>query len=104
MVAPGRARFYPNALMPRLFRLLIRSYQLLVSPVLAWLGGPASGCRFEPTCSRYCIEAVEMHGFIRGLWLTIKRLGRCHPWGGSGLDPVPPRTPQRRAVAQIVCE
>jgi uncharacterized protein len=103
MVASDQTRFYPNALMLRLLRLLIRSYQLLISPVLSWLGGPASGCRFQPTCSRYCLEALEIHG-IYGLWLTVKRLARCHPWGGSGLDPVPPRTSEQTAVGQVTCE
>ncbi|HEY4282082.1 MAG TPA: membrane protein insertion efficiency factor YidD [Chthoniobacterales bacterium] len=90
--------------MLRLLRLLVRSYQVLISPLLAWLSGPASGCRFQPTCSRYCIEALETHGCFRGLWLTVKRVGRCHPWGGSGLDPVPPPAPTDRTVAPCVCE
>ncbi len=71
-------------------RVLIRGYQLLISPVLSWLGGPGAGCRFEPTCSHFFIEAVERHGVIRGGWLGLKRLARCHPWGGHGFDPVPP--------------
>ena len=62
---------------------LIRLYQLTLSP---WLGNP---CRYEPTCSRYAAEAIELHGAVRGVWLAAKRLGRCHPWGGSGYDPVP---------------
>jgi uncharacterized protein len=78
-----------------LIRLLIRSYQLVVSPALSWLvGQPNAGCRFEPTCSRYFLEAVETHGILRGSWLGIKRIGRCHPWGGHGWDPVPPKTPK----------
>jgi putative membrane protein insertion efficiency factor len=88
--------------MLRLFRLFVRSYQILVSPILSWLGGPGTGCRFQPTCSQYCIEAVETHGLLVGLWLALKRLGRCHPWGGSGHDPVPPR--MQRPVAQVTCE
>lgn len=63
--------------------LLIRAYQLLVSP---WLG-PA--CRFEPSCSGYAREAVERHGVLRGGWLAMRRLLRCHPFGGCGYDPVP---------------
>ncbi|HEX8281060.1 MAG TPA: membrane protein insertion efficiency factor YidD [Chthoniobacterales bacterium] len=70
-------------------RFLIRFYQWTISPVLSFLGGPASGCRFEPTCSRYFLEAVERHGFLRGSWLGLCRLGRCQPWGGKGYDPVP---------------
>jgi putative membrane protein insertion efficiency factor len=71
---------------------LIRLYQLTLSP---WLGSP---CRYEPTCSRYAAEAIERHGAVRGVWLAAKRLGRCHPWGGSGYDPVPvfDGTPARR--------
>jgi len=83
--------------------LLIRTYQILISPVLAWLGGPTSGCRFQPTCSRYCLEALQTHG-LYGLWLTLKRLGRCHPWGGSGPDPVPSRVTAGTAVGHAACE
>ncbi|MGI8821485.1 MAG: membrane protein insertion efficiency factor YidD [Chthoniobacterales bacterium] len=72
-------------------RRLIRAYQWTISPALSWLGGPGNGCRFEPTCSRYFLEAVETHGVWRGCGLGLRRLGRCQPWGGQGLDPVPPR-------------
>jgi putative membrane protein insertion efficiency factor len=65
------------------FILLIRLYQLIISP---WIGPK---CRFTPTCSQYGIEALRKHGPIKGLWLTIRRVSRCHPWGGSGFDPVP---------------
>lgn len=47
------------------------------------------GCRFRPTCSEYALEAVNRHGAVRGGWMAIKRMGKCHPWGGSGFDPVP---------------
>jgi putative membrane protein insertion efficiency factor len=67
----------------RLIGSAIRAYQLAVAPML----GPA--CRFEPSCSRYAAEAVERHGAVRGSWLAVRRLGRCHPLGGNGLDPVP---------------
>ena len=63
--------------------LLIRVYQAGVSP---WLR-PA--CRFEPSCSRYAVEAIERHGVGRGGWLAARRVGRCHPLGDSGYDPVP---------------
>jgi putative membrane protein insertion efficiency factor len=63
---------------------LIRIYQLLVSPFLA------KSCRFLPTCSEYAAEAIDGHGVLRGGWLAGRRLVRCHPWGGSGYDPVPP--------------
>ncbi len=72
-----------------LIRLFIRAYQALVSPLLAFLGGPASGCRYEPSCSRYFLEAVERHGALKGCRLGLQRIARCHPWGGAGFDPVP---------------
>jgi putative membrane protein insertion efficiency factor len=49
-------------------------------------------CRFHPSCSAYALEALERHGAVRGGWLATRRVARCHPWGGSGLDPVPPNT------------
>lgn len=61
----------------------IRFYQRFISPYTP----PA--CRFTPTCSQYAIEALRKHGPLKGLWLAIRRLLRCHPWGGSGYDPVP---------------
>ena len=54
--------------------------------------GRPSPCRYQPTCSSYAIEALEVHGAVRGSWLAIRRLGRCHPWGGHGWDPVPERS------------
>ena len=70
--------------MRRLALLLIRTYQWLLSPLLG------SNCRFHPTCSAYAAEAISEHGTVRGTWLALRRIGRCHPWGGSGFDPVPP--------------
>ena len=61
----------------------IRAYRLLLSPLL-----PPS-CRFLPTCSEYAEEAIRCHGSLYGTWLALRRVMRCHPWGGSGLDPVP---------------
>ena len=61
----------------------IKLYQLLISPIL----GP--NCRYHPTCSQYSIEAINKHGPFKGSWLAIKRISSCHPWGGSGHDPVP---------------
>lgn len=62
----------------------IRLYQTLLSPLFR------GACRFEPSCSRYGIKAITTHGSLRGTWLTLRRLARCHPFGGSGFDPVPP--------------
>ena len=70
-------------LVKTLFIYLIKFYKKCISP---WLPG---ACRFQPTCSEYMIEAIEKHGIIYGIYLGIKRLLRCHPWGGSGFDPVP---------------
>jgi putative membrane protein insertion efficiency factor len=62
---------------------IIKSYQKWISPLL-----PAR-CRYQPTCSQYCIEALSSHGLFKGFFLGIRRVLRCHPWGGSGHDPVP---------------
>jgi len=67
---------------------LVRGYRLLLSP---WLG---SGCRFEPTCSAYSLEALEQHGAAAGTYLTVRRLMRCHPWCDGGHDPVPAKPPR----------
>ena len=72
-----------------ILRALVRAYQITVSPLL----GPR--CRFYPTCSHYALEALEMHGAISGSWLTLKRVGRCHPFCEGGYDPVPPRIEKR---------
>lgn len=65
------------------FILLIKIYQLLISPLFP------SSCRYTPTCSHYTLEALKKYGLLKGSWLGIKRISRCHPWGGSGYDPVP---------------
>lgn len=62
---------------------LIRAYQLAISPMLG------NRCRFFPSCSEYAMEALEKHGPVRGLWLGLRRVGRCHPWHPGGYDPVP---------------
>jgi hypothetical protein len=62
---------------------LIRVYQTILSPFLG------NHCRFYPSCSSYAIEALEKHGFIRGCWLSLRRISRCHPWHEGGVDPVP---------------
>lgn len=69
--------------------LIIKFYRLAISPVISFICGPGSGCRYEPTCSVYAIEAIRAHGAARGSVLAIRRLLRCHPWGGCGYDPVP---------------
>jgi putative membrane protein insertion efficiency factor len=69
--------------MSTLLRGLIRAYQLTLSPLL----GPR--CRFYPSCSQYAMEAVGQYGALRGSWLALRRLARCHPWHAGGYDPVP---------------
>lgn len=64
--------------------LLIRIYQRILSPLL----GPV--CRFEPSCSRYAVKCLEYHGAVRGSWLTVRRIARCHPFHPGGFDPPPP--------------
>lgn len=69
----------------------VKFYQKCLSPF-------CSGCcRFRPTCSQYMIEALQTHGIVKGLYLGIKRILKCHPWGGSGYDPVPPKKPRRHS-------
>lgn len=68
----------------RAFRAIVRGYQVVRQ-------GRPSPCRFQPTCSSYALEAFETHGAIRGAWFSLRRILRCHPWGGHGWDPVPER-------------
>ena len=72
-------------LVPRSLTLLIRGYRRGVSPLFG------AHCRFYPTCSAYALEAVEAHGAIRGSWLALRRIARCHPWSAGGVDRVPVR-------------
>lgn len=65
------------------FIIVIKIYQVLISPLFP------SSCRYMPTCSNYTVEALKKHGLFKGGWLSIKRISKCHPWGGSGHDPVP---------------
>ncbi|HEY0212353.1 MAG TPA: membrane protein insertion efficiency factor YidD [Paenirhodobacter sp.] len=65
----------------------VRAYRLMLSP---WIG---NGCRYQPTCSAYALEALERHGGLRGGWLAGRRVCRCHPWSGHGYDPVPGADP-----------
>ncbi|MEX2494843.1 MAG: membrane protein insertion efficiency factor YidD [Woeseia sp.] len=68
---------------------LVWFYRCAISPLLGM------NCRFEPTCSEYARQALRRHGGFRGAWLAAKRISRCHPWGGSGYDPVPPDRSER---------
>lgn len=77
-----------SRLLTRGLQLLIRGYQLFISPLL----GPR--CRFYPSCSHYAQEALQVHGLRRGGWLALRRIGRCHPWHPGGVDPVPPVHPE----------
>lgn len=61
----------------------VRAYRVLLSPLVG------KNCRYDPTCSAYALEALERHGALKGSWLAIRRIMRCHPWGGSGVDDVP---------------
>jgi len=72
-----------------LLTLAIRAYRLVISPAQTFLFGPTGGCRFTPTCSQYALEAIRQHGPAAGAGLALRRICRCHPWGGCGHDPVP---------------
>lgn len=72
-----------RALLVYLCLMLIRAYQVAISPMLG------SRCRFFPSCSEYSTEALRRHGPFKGIWLTVSRIGRCHPWNPGGYDPVP---------------
>ncbi len=75
--------------MRQVLLVLIQGYRWVLSPLKVALAGPSARCRFEPSCSEYALEAVGRHGTRRGGWLALRRLARCHPWGGCGHDPVP---------------
>lgn len=64
---------------------LLKAYRAVISPIYGQV------CRYHPSCSAYALGAVEQHGTVRGVWLAVRRLGRCHPWAAGGYDPVPPR-------------
>lgn len=72
-----------NSMLVRFFQTTFKVYYWVLSPLLG------NRCRFAPSCSEYAHQALERHGVISGLWLTLKRISRCHPWGGDGFDPVP---------------
>lgn len=73
----------------------IQFYRYAISPLMA------NHCRFYPSCSCYALEAIEIHGLLRGSWLTVRRLGRCHPWNAGGFDPVPDASsPRSSSIAE----
>lgn len=80
-----------NGLATRALSACVRGYQLAISPTLHAVAGPGAGCRFTPSCSHYALEALALHGPLRGSALATRRILRCHPWGAHGADPVPPR-------------
>ena len=86
---PGYSRITTS-----LARGILRGYKLIVSPLL----GPR--CRFYPSCSAYTVEAIELHGALRGSWLGVRRIGRCHPFHEGGYDPVPGSDAARRHPAE----
>ena len=75
---------------------MVRIYRCVLSPMKVAVFGPSGRCRFTPTCSQYALEAIQTHGALRGSALAGRRLCRCHPWGGSGHDPVPEKQPAFR--------
>jgi hypothetical protein len=81
----------PRSFAAWLVSLPVRAYRLLLSP---WVG---NGCRYQPTCSVYALEALERHGALKGSWLAARRIARCHPLGGHGYDPVPGADPEHDA-------
>jgi uncharacterized protein len=85
MPSTGKSSKAPRqpSVLARALMVLVRGYQTGLSPFLPF------ACRYQPTCSAYALEALEIHGGLQGAWLAIKRIGRCHPWGGHGFDPVP---------------
>ena len=83
LIDTGYSDNFMNQFLKKIIILPIRFYQMAISPML----GPK--CRFQPTCSHYMVQAIEEWGVFKGLWLGIKRIGKCHPWGPHGHDPVP---------------
>ncbi len=86
-----------NKLLKTLFIIPIRIYQWTLSPLLG------DTCRYAPSCSHYTVEAIEEWGVLKGIWLGLKRIGRCHPWGSHGYDPVPPN-PKKQTTSSTHAE
>lgn len=84
----------PRKPLARLLSLPVHAYRLTLSPFLG------HGCRYQPTCSAYALDALDRHGAVRGGYMAMRRLGRCHPWGQSGWDPVPEHWPGWRAAGR----
>ena len=78
-----------NRFLSRMVLILIRAYQAGISPMKNAFFGVAVTCRFQPTCSTYAMEAIDRHGLVCGGAMSVRRICRCHPWGGCGVDPVP---------------
>ena len=83
------------SLLSEILILAIRVYRLFISPAQLFLFGPSGGCRYQPSCSEFAVEAIQTHGAWRGSVLTAGRICRCHPWGGCGHDPVPKPAAER---------
>jgi uncharacterized protein len=83
--------------MNKLLVWILRAYQIALSPMLG------QRCRFYPSCSHYAIDAINTHGALRGSWLTVRRVGRCHPWNEGGFDPVPPKHDKNSSTAACGC-
>lgn len=90
--SPALSAAPANDLATRALSACVRGYQIAISPALHSVAGPGAGCRFSPSCSHYALEALALHGPVRGTVLATRRVLRCHPWGGHGADPVPPRS------------
>ena len=84
-------------LFKRILLLLVRAYQLAISPLMA------NHCRFEPTCSRYALIAIERHGALKGSWLAIRRIARCRPGSAGGWDPVPEKASKHSDHSDCGC-